>query len=309
MQKIIPCLWFEDKCEEAINFYIDTFNGVLGKDDSRVVQIQRYPSDIPNPPWGPGMEGKVITAIYELAGQRFMALDGGPLFKFNPTMSFMVNCETPEEVDAFWAKLSEGGSVMMPLQEYPFSKKYGWTSDKYGVSWQISVGTAKEKITPAFMFVGKNFGKCEEAINFYASVIKNSKVDEIHRYEPGEAAEADTGKVKYSSFTLEGQRFAAMENSFEHKFDTSGAISLVIDCETQEEIDHLWENLTQGGDPKAQQCGWLADKYGFAWQITPRVLGEMLSDPDKEKSNRAMQAMLEMKKLDIAGLEKAYNGN
>jgi len=165
-------LWFEKDCEEAINFYVSAFHSAPGgKGRSRIVSIQKYPDNIPNPPWPKEVAGKVLTAVFELAGQRFMAIDGGP-----------------------------------------------------GV------------------------------------------------------------------------------------FPKSGQVSLIIDCESQEEVDHFWNKLSKDGDPKIQQCGWLADKYGFIWQVTPKILGEFLSDPDKEKSGRVMQAMLKMKKIVIAELEKAYTG-
>lgn len=300
MQKIIPSLWFDKDCEAAINFYVSIFP------NSKIVSIQRYPD---HPVEGlpmEGLDGKVLTAIFELEGQRFMALDGGSVFKFNPTVSFFVNRNTPEEVDALWNKLADGGSVLMPLEKYPFSEKYGWLQDKYGLSWQIGVGPQKQAITPSFMFVGDKFGKAEEAVNFYVSVFKNASVKMIARYEPGEHDEE--GKVKYSEFLLEGQEFTAMESSKGHSFEAGGAVSFYVECGNQAEVDYYWSKLTEGGDPKAQQCGWLQDKYGFSWQIVPKVLGELLSDPDKEKADRAMKAMLQMKKLDVAALEKAAQG-
>ncbi len=170
-QKITPFLWFEKDCEEAINFYVSTFNTApKSNGNSKIISIQKYPDNIPDAPWPTEVSGKVLTAVFELEGQRFMALDGG-------------------------------------------------------------VGI----------------------------------------------------------------------------FPKGGQVSLLIECDTQEEVNHYWEKLTSGGDPKIQQCGWLADKYGMIWQVNPKRLGELLSDPDKEKSGRVMQAMLQMKKIEIADLEKAYN--
>lgn len=173
MQKITPFLWFDEGCEEGVQFYISVFNSAPGKrTESKIIRMDKYPTDIPNPPWPKGMDGKVINAIFELDGERFSALDGGK-----------------------------------------------------GI------------------------------------------------------------------------------------FPQSGRVSLVVECSSQAEVDHFWNKLTEGGDPKAQQCGWLSDKYGFAWQIVPTRLGELMSDPDREKVKRVTEAMLAMKKLDIAGLEAAYNGN
>jgi predicted 3-demethylubiquinone-9 3-methyltransferase (glyoxalase superfamily) len=298
MQKITPFLWFESQSEEAINYYTSIFN------NSKVLGIKRYPD---GPLEGPmkGFEGKVLTGVFELEGQNFMALDGGPVFKFNPTVSFFVTCESPEEVTNLFNKLAEGGSVMMPLQKYPFSEMYGWVADKYGLSWQINAGVSKQKISPALMFVGEQFGKAEEAINFYTSVFKNSAIDMIAKYEAGE--QDQEGKVKYASFQLDGQQFMAMESSFDHKFTTNGAISMYVECADQQEVDYLWDKLTEGGNPEAQQCGWLQDKYGFSWQIIPAALPTLMNDPDKEKSNRVMHAMMQMKKIVVAELEKAAN--
>jgi predicted 3-demethylubiquinone-9 3-methyltransferase (glyoxalase superfamily) len=168
MQKIVPSLWFDMNCEEAVNFYIDTFNAAPHSNkNSKIVSIERYPEGIEDGPMK-GMGGKILTAIFELNGQKFMALDGGPIFKFNEALSFYVECADQAEVDYFFEKLS---------------------------------------------------------------AVKES-----------------------------------------------------------------------------EQCGWLKDKYGLSWQIIPKQLGELLTDPDKEKAGRVMQAMLQMKKIDIAGLEKAYDG-
>jgi predicted 3-demethylubiquinone-9 3-methyltransferase (glyoxalase superfamily) len=168
MQKITPCLWFDKECEEAINYYVDTFNGNPSKQqESKIVSLQRYPEGFTEGPMA-GMGGKILTGIFELEGLRYMALDGGPYFKFNEAISLQVECKDQAEVDYFWGKLS----------------------------------------------------------------------------------------------------FA----------------------------------------PESEQCGWLKDKFGLSWQIIPKKMGELLSSEDKEKAGRAIQAMLKMKKIDLAALEKAYNG-
>lgn len=299
MQKITPFLWFDKKAEEAINYYVSIFK------NSKVVSIKKYPDNLPEGPMK-GMEGMVLTAVFELEGQTFMALDGGPFFKFNPSISFTVNCETAAEVDELYGKLLEGGSSLMPLDKYPWSERYGWAQDKFGLSWQLNAGKAPQKIVPSMMFTGDQFGKAEEAINFYASIFPDSKVNMIARYE---AEEGDAeGKIKYSSFELFGEQFAAMESSKEHAFAPGGAISFYVECADQAEVDKYWEALAEGGEPKAQQCGWLADKYGFSWQIIPDTLPKLMNDPDPAKSGRVMQAMLQMKKIVVADLEKAAAG-
>lgn len=146
--------------------------------------------------------------------------------------------------------------------------------------------------------------QAEEAANFYVSVFKNSKIESVSRY-PAEGEEVTgrkAGTVMTVKFLLDGQEFIALNGGPQFKFNE--AISLVVNCETQEEIDELWEKLTEGGTEV--QCGWLKDKYGLAWQITPPILGEMLQDEDPDKAGRVMRAMLQMKKIDIETLKQAY---
>jgi predicted 3-demethylubiquinone-9 3-methyltransferase (glyoxalase superfamily) len=297
MQKITPFLWFDSQAEEAMEFYTGIF------DDSRIVNISRYPDrDLEGPMQG--MQGKVITGEFELAGQRFLALDGGPNFKFTPSISFFVNCETAAEVDALWEQLSDGGSVAMPLDTYPFSERFGWLEDRYGVSWQLNVGARAQKITPFLMFVGDLNGKAEEAIRTYTSIFRNSGIENILHH--GADGSEQEGTVMHAVFQLAGQDFMAMENDGDHPFSFTGAISFYVECESQDEVDYFWEKLS--AVPQAEQCGWLADQYGISWQIVPTVLPELLNDPDPEKSRRAMDAMLQMKKIDIAALQAAHAG-
>jgi predicted 3-demethylubiquinone-9 3-methyltransferase (glyoxalase superfamily) len=153
-----------------------------------------------------------------------------------------------------------------------------------------------QKITPFLWFDNQ----AEEAMNFYTSIFKNSKVGRISRY--GEAGPGAKGSVMSASFELEGQEFIALNGG--PLFTFSPAISFFVDCESQEEVDVLWEKLSEGGEK--QRCGWLKDKYGISWQIIPSVLGGMLQDKDDAKSERVMQAMLRMDKIDISGLQQAY---
>ncbi len=297
MQKITPFLWFDRNAEEAMNFYTSVFP------NSKTVSIQRYPSEGLEGPMK-GFENQVLTEIFELAGLKFSALDGGPIFKFNPSNNFMVACDTPEETAEIFNKLAEGGQIMMPLQKYPFSEMYGWTADKFGLSWQVNTASSKQKITPALMFVGKNFGKVEEALNFYTNLFNNSSIDMVSKYAAGEGDEE--GKVKYSAFTLDGLQFSAMESSGPHNFEPNEAVSFMVLCEDQAEIDYFWDKMTVDGGQESQ-CGWLKDKYGFSWQITPKNFSELMQNPDPEKAKRATHAMLQMKKLIIADLEAAAN--
>jgi len=153
-----------------------------------------------------------------------------------------------------------------------------------------------QKITPFLWFNDQ----AEEAMNFYTSIFKNSKISSVSRY--GEGGPGPQGSVMTATFQLDGQEFLALNGG--PIFTFTEAISFFVNCETQAEVDELWEKLTEGGEES--QCGWLKDKYGLSWQIVPTVLGELLSDPDAEKAGRVMNAMLQMKKIDIAGLRAAY---
>ena len=285
MQKITPFLWFDNNAQEAVKFYVSIFSG------AKIINQ--------NPAF----------ATFEIWGLEFMALNGGPVHKFTPAISFFVNCKSEEEINGLWKRLSEDGKVMMEFGKYPFAEKYGWIADKYGVSWQLMLAEASNRVTPLLMYVGKVAGKAEEAMKFYTSVFSakggDSRVVAAIHYENGEMDREEN--IKHGKFVLAGQEFMAMDSSLEHHFSFSEAISLFVRCEKQEEVDYFWEKMIGGGGEESQ-CGWLKDKFGVSWQVIPRRLNELLADEDKEKAGRAMQAMLGMKKLVVQDLEKAFNG-
>jgi len=275
---IYPCLWFDGKAKEAAEFYCSVFNDSVITDE--------------NP----------IVVIFESAGQKFMCLNGGPQFNFNPSISFFVVCETEAEIEKAWTSLLEGGSVLMPLDKYEWSAKYGWLQDRFGVNWQLSFGKLEDvgqKFTPVLMFTGDQNGKAEQAFQFYTSVFDNSSIRGVLRYNKGENDEE--GAVKHAQFSLGKQVFMAMDSSFPHQFSFNEAISFVVECETQEEIDYYWDKLS--AVPEAEQCGWLKDQYGVSWQIVPNILGKLMSDPSK--SERVLKAFLQMKKFEIDKLINA----
>ena len=155
------------------------------------------------------------------------------------------------------------------------------------------------------MFVGTVCGKTEEAVTFYTSVFRNAKTFFLTRYGKGEEPDKE-GTIKYVAFTLEGTEFSAMDSAHEHHFAFNEAISFLVPCETQAEIDYYWEKLS--ADSQAEQCGWLKDKFGLSWQIWPTAIGEMMKNGTREQIDRITQAFLPMKKFDIATLQKAYDG-
>lgn len=303
-QKITPHLWFDKEAKEATAFYIAAF---ANSKITHTTTLRNTPS------------GDCDIVSFELAGQQFMAISAGPYFTFTPAVSLFVACDTKEEVDALWKTLLDGGEALMELGAYPFSEKYGWLKDKYGLSWQVMYmggREVKQKIMPTIMFVGDVCGKAEEAMNFYTSVFSNSpnptpfdaaqgksEVNFILRYEKGEEPDKE-GTIKHGGFMLAGQQFAAMDSAYKHEFAFSEAISFIVHCDTQEEIDYFWEKFS--ADPKAEQCGWLKDAYGLSWQIVPSVMDEMMKDADEKRLARVTEAFLQMKKFDIAALKKAY---
>ena len=237
-----------------------------------------------------------------------MAISAGPYFKVNPSVSFFVVFDNEKEIETVWNVLIDGGKALMPYNTYPWAHKYGWLQDKYGVSWQLSWSDhhqLEQKITPLMMFTKDVAGKTKEALEYYVGMFPDSKVDMLVPYEKGDG---DTeGFIKHSRFTLAGQGFMAMDSSLSHEFAFNEAVSLIVNCETQEEIDYYWEKLS--AVPEAEQCGWLKDKYGVSWQIVPTAMNAMMESGDPEKIARVTQAFLKMKKFDIAALQEAYDAN
>ena len=295
-QKISNNLWFDTQGEEAAKFYTSIF------ENSKIGMISRYGKEGREIHGKP--EGAAMVVQFWLDGQQFTALNGGPQFKINPSISFFIYCKTKDEVEHLWEKLSEGGTALMALDKYPFSELYGWVQDQFGLSWQLmlSPDDNEQKIIPSMLFVGKQAGRAEEAIDFYTQVFDESKKGNMARYEKGQEPNK-VGTIMYADFTLLGQRFVAMDSAQNHDFKFNEAVSYIVNCDTQKEVDYYWEKLSD--DVSAEQCGWLKDKFGVSWQIVPKVLPKLLSNPDPKKSQAVMKAMLQMKKLDIDALEKA----
>ncbi len=298
-KKITPHLWFDKEAREAAEFYVAAFGGDSAVTSASVIH------DTPS--------GDAGIVAFRLLGHEFMAISAGPLFKFNPSISFIVNFDPAQRadakpaLDALWGKLADGGKALMPLDKYPFSERYGWIQDKYGVSWQLILtnpaGEVRPNIIPSLLFVGEVCGKAEEAMKFYTGIFENSKQGMIARYGPGMAPDKE-GTVMFEDYMLRGQWFASMDSAHPHEFFFNEAVSLLVLCDTQEEIDYFWERLA--ADPEAGQCGWIKDRYGVSWQVTPSQLGELLRG-SAEQSARVTQAFLKMKKFDIATLMQAYN--
>ena len=292
MPTITPCLTFDHQAEEAVRFYVDALPG------SELVHVTRCGEGEPRPP------GSVRTVRFRLCGQEMMAANGGPTFTFTPAVSLFVHCETAAEVDAVWERLADGGMVLMPLGEYPFASRFGWIQDRFGVSWQVVAARGRQRIVPGLLFVGEQHGHAEEAVNRYVSLFPNSEIVEIRRF--GEGSHEPPGGVEQARFSLSGYEVSVTESSLDHAFAFSPGISLHVGCDTQAEVDRLWDGLRAGGE--TQPCGWVVDRFGVAWQVAPAVAWEMVNDPDPVASQRVVDAVLGMTKLDADTLKRAYAG-
>jgi predicted 3-demethylubiquinone-9 3-methyltransferase (glyoxalase superfamily) len=276
---IHPCLCLIGKVAEAADYYIEVFG------DGRITQKSE------------------LVILIEMSGQKFMLLNEGLKAAPNASISFMVTSETEEETEQYWNRLIKEGTSFMPLGAYDWSKKYGWVQDKYGVSWQLYTGSrtdTPQKFCPTLMFTGGSAGKAAEAVQFYTGLYPNSKIQGIMPYAEGD--QDKPGLVKHAQFTLKDNIIMAMDSSYDHGFAFNEAISLVVECDSQAEIDQYWEELSSNGGNEVA-CGWVTDKYGVSWQIIPAKLVDLLKEP--ERANRVLNAVMKMKKLNVAELESA----
>lgn len=305
MQKIIPHLWFDKEATEAAAFYTSIFP------ESQIIST----TIISNTP-----SGDCDIVSFKLWGKEFMAISAGPLFKFTPATSFIINYgplffggDTEEatqaarqSIEQAWQQLNDGGKAMMPLQEYPFSKYYGWVQDKYGISWQLMLTNPQEKqrppIVPSLMFTGDNAGRAEEAIKFYTDIFRDAEIGNLHRYPAGMTPDQE-GSIMFGDFRLEDTWFAAMDSAHKHGFAFSEATSFLVTCADQQEIDYYWEQLS--AVPEAEQCGWLKDKFGLSWQISSAEMETLMREGSQEQIDRITEAFMPMKKIEIAKIREA----
>jgi len=294
---IVPCVWLDDQAEAAAAFYVRTFPS------GRVTRTSHYPEAGDNPSGRP--PGSVLAVEFEVAGQRFTVLNGGPLFKVNPTISFFVHVETAAEAERLFGALADGGQPLMPLGSYPWSPRYGWIQDRYGVSWQVMAGRRQgaATIVPCLMFAGEQHGRAEESMRHYTGIFPGGKVEGLERYATGEGP---TDKVKHGRFTLAGQELVAMDAHGDHGARFDEGLSLQVMCQDQAELDRLWFALSAGGEQGP--CGWLKDRFGLSWQVVPEQLGAWMAAGDAAACRRVFDAMLKMGRLETAALERAFDG-
>lgn len=294
MQKIVPNLWFDHTALEAAQFYTSVFP------DSRVVDVQYYPSE-GLPDFQVEFAGQPVGVDFELAGYRMSGINAGPEFPINPSVSFLVNFdpsadpEAAAHLDRLWTALAEDGEVLMALDAYPHSERYGWVADRYGVNWQLMLtdpaGEPRPFIIPSLLFCDGVQNRAEAAIDFYTGVF-GGRVGTVVRYPEAHGAAA-AGSVQFADLELFGQWFAAMDSAVEQDFSFTPGVSLLVRCADQAELDRYWEQVSVV--PEAEQCGWCADTFGLSWQFVPANLAELMARPG------AFAALMEMKKIEVAG--------
>jgi predicted 3-demethylubiquinone-9 3-methyltransferase (glyoxalase superfamily) len=271
---VFPCLWFDGKAKEAAELYCSVFK-------NSAISIETP-----------------LVVTFELNGHKIMGLNGGPMFQINPSISLYVTCDSVAETDRIWNSLIEGGTEYMPIDSYPWSERYGWLRDRFGMTWQISSSGTNDgglRIIPSFLFTNARFGQAGAAIDFYRTVFSDFSINMMVNFPEGDA---NAGKVMYSEFGLNDAEFVAMDGPGDHAYTFNEAVSLVVECETQQEINYFWEKLTEGGEES--MCGWLKDRFGVSWQIVPKILSELMADP--EKAEKAVKAFGKMHKFEIEKL-------
>lgn len=295
-QKIVPHLWFDNQAQEAVDYYTAIFKN--SKTGARTYYTKAGQQEDQQE------VGSLMTVDFEIAKFKMTALNGGPQFKFNPSISFFVLCSSEEEISAYWEKFSQGAEVLMPLESYDWSVRYGWLQDKFGVNWQFMLEDAdiiQEQIIPMIFFTGQRHGQSEDAMKFYSAVFANAEIQGVLYY--GSENTYAQGLIQHAQFLLEDQSFMTMDSGVENDFPFNEAISFLINCENHEEVDYYWNKLSQGGEE--QPCGWLKDKFGLSWQVVPKDINAMLESLADVEAEKVMNAFFKMKKLNIEELRKA----
>lgn len=243
------------------------------------------------------LEENSVVASASICNVKFIAINGGSK-ELNGSISFMVCCESAEEVDYLFSKLVSKGSILMPIDSYPFSERYAWVIDQFGIHWQLYLGKSEDaigqKIVPTLLFGYTQQGNCQKAIDFYNSVFKNFKSQGVLNYT--EVALRD--QIQHTQFEINDFEIAAMDSAVPQDYTFNEATSFVLNCANQSEIDYYWNAFTAQG--KEINCGWCVDPFGVSWQIVPYNLSTILS-----QNKHASQALLRMKKIQISDLENA----
>ncbi|MBL5975530.1 MAG: VOC family protein [Candidatus Leucobacter sulfamidivorax] len=297
-QRIVPNIWCTRNAEEAGAFYTSVFENAEYRVEGR------YPEE-GLPDFQRDFAGLPVTVALTISGTRFTLINAGDEFHPNSSISFMLNFDPllfdgSEEaarasLDRLWAALGEGGTALMPLGEYPFSRRYGWIQDRYGVSWQLMLtdpaGDPRPFIIPSLMFAGPVQNRASEAIDFYVSLFEDAAAG--NRFPYGvQTGPASPDALMFGEFRIGEQWFSVMDSGVEQDVTFGCGVSLEVSCPDQAEIDRLWAALSTV--PEAEACGWCADRFGVSWQIVPENIGELMERPG------AYQKLMGMKKLIVA---------
>ena len=280
-QVITPAIWCDGTADEAAQFYTDVF-----RDTSIVEQV-------------PG-----IAATVSIHGFRLSLINGGNQYAPNPSISCILNFDpllfggeeqARDYLDELYERLSTGG-VLMELGEYPFSPRYAWVRDRFGMTWQLMLtdpdGDPRPFVIPSFMFGGTNHAHAEEATDAWIALFDNSRRGVLYRYEEG--GPLDAGTVMFTDFTLRGTWMAATDSGAFHDFTFTPGVSMIVSCRTQEEIDRYWAGLS--AVPEAERCGWCVDRWGVSWQVVPHNIAELMANA------ATRDKILHMGKIDLAKL-------
>ena len=280
-QVITPAIWCDGTADEAAQFYTDVF-----RDASIAEQV-------------PG-----LAATVSIYGFKLSLINGGNQYAPNPSISCILNFDPllfgGEEqarayLDELYKRLSTGG-VLMELGEYPFSPRYAWVRDRFGMTWQLMLtdpdGDPRPFVIPSFMFGGTNHANAEEATDAWIALFDNSRRGVLYRYKEG--GPLDAGTVMFTDFTLRGTWMAATDSGTFHDFTFTPAVSIIVSCRDQEEIDRYWAGLS--AVPEAERCGWCVDRWGVSWQVVPHNIAELMADA------ATRDKILHMGKIDLTEL-------
>ncbi len=279
---IVPCVWCHGNAREMAEFYLGVFK------NSRV------------------LEENFGTVLLEIEGKQLRLLNGGNEYQPNPSISLMLRFDEVDGVDEICQQLAEGGKLVLAPGQYSWSERYCWLNDKYGVSWQILVKKYEgiyPGITHVLMFMGENFGKAYEAIQFYLSVFKDSSLELLTFYGEGQGESEEV--VEHGELMIGDSHFIFMDTSVDQEYNFSPGLSLMVNCKTQADIDYYWQALSAGGGSEGQ-CGWLEDKFHLSWQVTPEKMASYFANP--ATSPAVAGALMPMRKIDMAALEAAARG-
>ncbi|HEM5985543.1 TPA: VOC family protein [Streptococcus suis] len=283
MQPIIPHLWYDKEAKEAVAFYVELFGGKI----DWTYTITDTPS------------GDSDLIQFQLGDMTLAAISAGPYFKLNESMSLMVNVASKDEVTRLYQALSEGGRILMPLGEYPFSPYYVWLEDRFGLSWQLSYAPDLDKpyqFDICLLFSQEQVGLAQPMLDYYKDKFPQASVGQISYYGEGEAA-VEAAKLNYAELFIGDQKIIVMDHGYGGEASFNEAFSLMVYVDSQDELNFYYDLLS--AVPEAEMCGWVKDQFGISWQIIPRILMEAYDTASPETIKAVNDAVLQMRRLDF----------